>query len=128
MPFVVADGSPVAITSSAFRPEAGCSWLGVAGQVFDMSAAPIATGITIRLEGVLGGQYKNLLSLTGAARDRYGESAYEFELGDEPVTSNNTLYIQLLDQAGLPMSEKIFFETYDACDKNLILINFKQVR
>jgi hypothetical protein len=28
----------------------------------------------------------------------------------------------------LPMSDKIYFDTYEACDKNLIFVNFKQVR
>jgi len=36
--------------------------------------------------------------------------------------------VQLLDQAGAPLSEKIYFETFEDCNRNLVFINFKQVR
>ncbi len=127
MPFVVAQGSPVAISSAAFYPELGCNWLGVAGQVLDLSGAPVATGVVIQLSGVLGGKFLEVTSLTGVA-PQYGPAGYEFFLLDRPVISNRTVWVQLLDQAGLPMSEKIYFETFDACEKNLIYINFRQVR
>lgn len=127
MPFVVAQGSPVAISSAAFYPELGCNWMGIAGQVLDLSGAPVATGVVIQLSGVLSGQFLDMTSLTGVA-PQYGPAGYEFFLLDKPVTSNRTLWVQLLDQAGLPMSEKIYFETFDACEKNLIYINFRQVR
>ncbi len=127
MPFIVAQGSPVAISSAAFYPELGCNWMGVAGQVLDLSGAPVATGVVIQLSGVLGGQFLEMTSLTGVA-PQYGPAGYEFFLLDKPIASNRTLWVQLLDQAGLPMSEKIYFETFDACEKNLIYINFRQVR
>jgi len=127
MPFDVAQGSPVAIASTTFHPEAGCNWLGVAGQVLDMSGAPVTTGVIIQLSGVIGGEFKEITSLTGVA-PQYGPAGYEIYLGDKPVASNGTLWVQLLDQAGLPMSEKIFFDTSDDCDHNLIFINFKQVK
>jgi hypothetical protein len=58
----------------------------------------------------------------------YGPGGYEFELGEGPVASTQTLWVQLLDQAMLPLSDKIYFDTFSECDKNLILINFNQVR
>lgn len=127
MPFVVAQGSPVAISSAPFYPELGCNWMGVAGQVLDLSGAPVATGVVIQLSGVLAGQFLDITSLTGVA-PQYGPAGYEFFLLDRPIASNRTLWVQLLDQAGLPMSDKIYFETFDACEKNLIFINFRQVR
>ncbi len=127
MPYNVAPGSPVAISSVAFHPEAGCNWMGVAGQVLDLSGAPISTGIVIQLSGVYGGAFVEKTSLTGIA-PQYGLAGYEFYLGDKPIASNKTLWIQLLDQAGAPLSEKIFFETFGDCERNLIFINFKQVR
>jgi len=36
--------------------------------------------------------------------------------------------VQLLDQAGLPMSNQIYFDTYEECDKSTIIIYFKQVK
>jgi hypothetical protein len=127
MPFVLAPGTPVSTSSLAFHPEAGCNWMGVAGQVFDLSGAPIS-GQQVRIGGVLAGKPLDMLSLTGLT-SAYGTAGfYEFTLGDKPIASKGTLWVQLLDQAGLAMSEKIYFDTYDNCDKNLIFINFKQVR
>jgi hypothetical protein len=101
--------------------------MGVAGQVFDLSGAPIS-GQQVRVGGFLGGKPVDLLTLTGLT-SAYGTNGfYEFTLGDAPMASNRSLWVQLLDQAGLAMSEKIFFATYDSCDDNLIFVNFKQVR
>jgi hypothetical protein len=127
MPFEVAQGSPAAIASITFHPEAGCNWMGVAGQVLNMSGAPVSTGIIIKLGGVLSGKFLDLTSLTGTAR-QYGEAGYEIVLANQPAASNGTLWVQLVDQAGLPLSNRIYFDTYDDCNKNLIFINFKQVR
>ena len=127
-PFDVQQGSPIAIANIS-HPELECSWMGVAGQVFDMSNAPI-TGLLVRLDGALPGVRitEEKLSLTGAALN-YGRTGYyEFTLADEPIASKGTLWVQLLDQAGVPMSQKAYFDTYASCDKNLIILNFKQIR
>ena len=57
----------------------------------------------------------------------YGEGGYEIVLQDAPIASSDAIYIQLLDQANLPLTEKIYFDTYESCDSNLIKINFEQV-
>ena len=128
MPFVVKAGQPLAIQNIAY-PELACSWMGVAGRVFDLRNSPV-TGQQVQLGGALAGvpgigDFN--ITLTGLA-PQYGAGYYEFKLADKPITSNGTLWLQLLDQAGLPMSEKIFFNTSDQCDKNLILVDFEQVR
>jgi hypothetical protein len=58
----------------------------------------------------------------------YGPGSYEFELATEPVASEQTLWVQLFDQAMLPLSDKVYFDTFDDCERNLILIQFNQVR
>ncbi|HLA98256.1 MAG TPA: hypothetical protein VJL34_07360 [Anaerolineales bacterium] len=127
MPFVISPGTPVSTTSQAFHPEAGCDWLGVAGQVFDLSGAPVSQQ-QVQIGGTLAGSPVAMLSVTGMTNAYGSVGFYEFNLGDEPIASNGTLWVQLLDQAGLAMSEKIYLETFDSCDKNLIIVNFKQVR
>lgn len=126
-PFSVREGSPVAI-SNIYHPELGCNWMGVGGQVVDMSNASV-TGLIIRLGGKLPGVVipENLMSLTGVALS-YGRSGYEFTLADRPIASRNSLWVQLLDQAGVALSDQIYFETFNSCDRNLIIIDFKQVR
>ncbi len=130
MPFVLQERNPILMQNFA-HPEAGCNWSGVAGQVLDMSGNPIV-GLIVELGGSLSGQPIGpdgaVLSLTGTAL-QYGQAGYEFQLpGSKPITSNGTLFIQLLDQANLPLSDKIFFDTSEQCDQNLVLINFRQVR
>ncbi len=126
-PFDVGKGTPVSTASLTFHPEAGCDWMGVAGQVFDLSGAPVS-GQQVKIGGTLGGSVVELLSLTGLT-NAYGTAGfYEFNLGNKPVASKQSLWVQLLDQAGLPMSDKIYFETFDSCDDNLVFVNFQQVR
>ncbi len=127
MPFALNAGSPVAISSVAFHPDAGCNWTGIAGQVLNMSGAPVSTGVIIRVGGELASVKKDITSLTGTAR-QYGEAGYEIVLGTTPTDSTSSLWVQLLDQAGLPMSPKVFFDTYASCDRNLIFITFKQIK
>jgi hypothetical protein len=128
MPFVLQEGSPVSIANIA-HPELGCNWMGVAGQVLDLTGAAVP-GQQVQLGGVLGGQPVpggEMLTLTGLAPE-YGPGYYEFTLADKPVASRHALWVQLLDQAGLSMSDKIYFDTSGDCEKNLIILNFKQVR
>lgn len=91
-PFEVRAGNPKAIPN-IYHPELGCSWMGVGGQVIDMSNAPVI-GLIIKLGGRLpGGAMSNeLISLTGLALS-YGRSGYEFKLADQPIASNGQLWI-----------------------------------
>ena len=125
MPFVIL-GTTVAVASTITHPGSDCKWMGVGGQALDMQDAPIV-GTTIELGGWLGYDSVDMLSLTGTAL-QYGTAGYEFTLSDHPVASQETLWVQLLDQALLPLSNRVFFNTYEDCQKNLILITFKQVR
>lgn len=126
-PYEVRPGFPKAITN-IYHPELGCNWMGVGGQVLDLKDAPV-TGLIVRLGGRLPGVNfeANTLTLTGIALT-YGRSGYEFKLADKPIASRNALWVQLLNQSGVPISDSVYFNTYDNCDQNMILIDFKQVR
>jgi hypothetical protein len=129
MPVVLHEGSPQYIPSTSFHPDLGCNWLGVAGQVIDLNGAPVL-GLIIEVGGLLNGKRignPTLLQATGLAT-AYGDAGYEVKLADEPIASNGTLWIQVLDQAGLPLSEKVDFATYEDCERNLVVIYFKQVQ
>jgi hypothetical protein len=121
---VQTDPSP--ISSVLYRPEWGCDWLGLAGNAVDLQNSPV-TGIRVQVGGFLGANSIDYLSLTGTAL-QYGRAGYEFTLAEKPAASYGTLWVQLLDQSDLPLSDKIYFNTFDSCDQNLIIINFKQVR
>jgi hypothetical protein len=107
--------------------ELGCNWMGVAGKAFDISGAPIEEGLFVQLQGTLDGEALDMVGTVGMV-SYYGPGGYEFVLGEEPIESTQTLWVQLFDQATLPLSDQVLFDTFADCDKNLILINFNQVR
>jgi hypothetical protein len=102
----------------------GCAWQGVGGSVDDASGSPIV-GMVIRLVGTYNGNSVNLTTVSGVSPD-YGKSGFEFTLGSTPINSTNQLYVQLLDQAGLPLADNLYINTYSDCSKNLILVHFKK--
>lgn len=115
---------PIAI-QNVTHPELGCNWMGVGGQVFDFTGAPV-TQMVIQLGGSIQGIPFDMVTLTATAL-QYGPGGYEFTLADGPLPSTRTLYVQILDQAGQPLSDKVFFDTFSECERNLILINFTQL-
>lgn len=112
--------------STTFRPETSCGDFLVAGQSLDSKNNPVI-GLIVKLGGNLPGKSFNpvLTTLTGIV-PAYGPSGFEFTLGVPPVASNKTIWVQLFDQAGAPLSEQIYLTTSGDCDKNLILVRFKQ--
>ncbi|HIE56798.1 MAG TPA: hypothetical protein EYP88_01010 [Anaerolineales bacterium] len=124
MPFIMQEGNPQYIPN-IYHPDAGCAWMGVGGQVVGLNGGPVLY-LSIKLGGSINGESVDLLTISGTA-PQYGQAGYEFKLSEQPVDSAQQLYVQLLDQADLPLSEKYYFDTFNDCEKNLILINFKQI-
>jgi hypothetical protein len=124
LPYVLQQGSPVAVPNFS-RPELGCNWLGVGGQVFDRRGQP-KKSIIVEVGGSLAGIDINKIVVSGGAAV-YGEGGYELTLAERPIGTDGTLWIQLYDIAGEPLSERYYFSTYNDCAQNLILINFNEV-
>lgn len=112
------------IDSTIIHSEAGCNWQGVAGTIVDANNADML-GITIRLSGFYSAKSRNELTVSGIA-PAYGKSGFEFFLGTVPISSEELLFIQLLDQAGLPLSDNIPLDTFNDCSKNLALVKFRK--
>lgn len=112
------------IDSTIIHPEAACNWQGVGGTIVDANNADMLR-ITIRLVGFYNSKTKNELTVSSIAPS-YGKSGYEFFLGTVPISSKGQLYIQILDQAGLPLSDNIYIDTFNDCSKNLVLVRFKK--
>jgi len=112
------------IDSTIIHPEAACNWQGVAGTIVDSNNADMI-GITVRLTGFYNGKTQNSLTVSGVA-PAYGKSGFEFFLGTVPISSDGLLSIQILDQAGLPLSGNIEIDTFSDCSKNLVLVKFKK--
>lgn len=105
---------------------AGCDWQGVGGTVDDQNSGPIV-GIVVHLEGTYDSKKVELTTVSGI-NPEYGKSGFEFKLGETPINSRDKVYVQLLDQAGLPLSEKVYIDTSSDCKKNLVLVRFKKNR
>ncbi len=112
------------IDSTIIHPELGCNWQGIGGTVVDANNADMLR-MTIRVVGTYNGKSKNELTVSSIA-PAYGTSGYEFFLGTAPLNSKGELYLQILDQAGLPLSDNVYINTYSDCSKNLVLVRFKK--
>jgi hypothetical protein len=123
-PFILR-GDIKMISGSTFSDHDTCK-LWVAGQAYDLQGAPMQ-GITVMLGGYLGGKNLYQLSLTGTAL-QYGQAGYEFTVTDKPQKSKQSAWVALFDQAMIPLSGRIYFDTTEDCSQNLILINFRQIR
>jgi len=125
-PFVLI-GEPEMMSNNLIRPQLSCEYLIIAGEVWDLQDVPITDSATIHLYGTLGGFTIDQFALPGSA-PVYGESGYEFVLEGLVVDSVGTLTIRLEETNGLPLSAEYDIQTYEDCQQNLILVNFKQVR
>ncbi len=112
------------IDSTIIHPDAGCNWQGVGGTIVDANNADMLR-ITVRLVGFYNSKSKNELTVSSIA-PAYGKSGYEFFLSTVPISSEGLLYIQILDQAGLPLSDNVYINTFNDCSKNLALVRFKK--
>jgi hypothetical protein len=121
------EAEPRAVDSKLFNSGRDCDWMGVAGRVFDMKHDPVALGIIVQVGGVVDGKVLNVTTLTGTAR-QYGDSGYEVTLADKPVAAKGAVWIRLLDQSGFAISDRVFIDTSSDCTKNLVFVNFKQIK
>lgn len=107
-----------------FANTAGCNWMGIAGQVFDLNGNAMLNQI-VHLEG--GGL--NVDAITGT-RIEYGPSGYELYLGNQAKDTTDVYRVQLRSAQGQPLSEVYVIRTFADCSatsgKNLILVNFVQ--
>lgn len=118
-PFTVQGGIP--IPQPNFANSAGCNWMGIGGQAFNLEGNPII-GLVVHLEG--GGLNQDAITGTKSA---YGTGGYEFFLNNRPVQSSGEYKVQLRDQNGnIPFSDFITVNTFADCNKNLLLVNFVQ--
>ena len=84
-------------------------------------------GFVLRLGGSINGVELGEQFRLSGLDTIYGPSGFEFTLSGTPLQTVESYWIQLQDQAGNPLTDKIYFDTYADCKRNLILINFKQL-
>jgi hypothetical protein len=123
-PFEIQVGTPVFIKNFS-HPSAGCNWMGVAGQVFAEDGKPLLNKVVLVQGKINGATFENV-GITGVPEaDIYGPGGFEIKISDQVLASQNLLAIQIFNLEGISISEKVFFDTLEDCEKNLIIINFK---
>jgi len=110
--------------SIIIHPEAACNWQGIYGTVLDVNNADMLF-LTVRLTGFYNEKTINQQTVSGMFPAN-GKSGFEFFLGSTPISSKGQLFIQLFDQAGLPLSDNTAIDTFNDCSKNLALVRLKK--
>jgi hypothetical protein len=120
------------IDSTIIHPDTGCNWQGIGGTLVEANNAEVPqSNNVILLSGTYNGKTVGppgvgyMATVPGVNRE-YGISGWEFFLGTVPIASKGELFLQVVDPAGLPLSEKIFVDTYNDCSRNLALVRFKK--
>lgn len=119
--FVPQMGTPVAMLNFAYG-DLGCNWMGIGGQIFNDNDQPVS-GLIVEVNGMLNGQDFLGLDLTGNS-PVIGEGGYLIILANSPYETQGHLWLEVMDIYGVKLSNKIFFDTYQDCSKNFILLNF----
>jgi hypothetical protein len=114
------------VESTVIHPDLACNWAGIGGTVVDANNSPVI-GTVVVLRGTLNGSTIEQQTVSGINKE-YGPSGFEFVLGTAPVESNKTLFVQLVDQQNIPLSDPIQVTTSTDCSKNLVMIRFKKNR
>lgn len=115
------------VASTSIHAETGCTWMGVGGKVLDIDGNPLQFQ-TVQLGGTLNNESVDRTAFSGNVPGYDGKSGFEFVLGNHPIASIQKLWIQLIDNTGKSLTEKIFFDTYDDCQKNLVMVVFTKTR
>lgn len=105
-----------------FANNAGCSWLGVAGDVLDVANNPVAPGsyvVHVWDSGI------DARVQVGSA-PAYGPSGWEQFVYDQPVVRSYN--IQLESVNGTPVSQVYRVNTAASCEQNLVYFTFLQNR
>ncbi|MCB8939544.1 MAG: hypothetical protein H6654_15855 [Ardenticatenaceae bacterium] len=116
--FTKTDNSPFYLQNHANN--AGCGWLGIAGEVLDLNLNPVSFG-SYRVH--VWGSGIDERVLVGNAPD-YGPSGWEQFVFDSPVMRDYN--VQLETPSGTAVSQIYHVQTKPTCDENLLQINFVQ--
>ncbi len=113
--------------STTFHPDLNCAWMGVAGKVLGPDGTPLSL-MEIQVGGTLGGKALTTATTLSGTAVAYGTSGFEIPLGNLPIASTQTLWIQLLDNTAKPLTNKIYFDTRTDCSQNLVMVVFTKNR
>jgi hypothetical protein len=117
-PFTKDQNSPQYLQN--FANSAGCNWMGVAGEVFNLEGNPVGPGEYV--VHVWDSGIDQRVEVGGAPA--YGPSGYEQFIFDAPRVQEQS--IQLETSNGTAVSQVYRFQTRASCNQNLIWFSFVQ--
>lgn len=117
-PFTKTDNSPFYLQN--FANNAGCGWLGIAGEVLDLNRNPVPLD-SYRVH-VWGSGIDERVVVGGAPS--YGPSGWEQFVFDSPVMRDYN--VQLESPNGTAVSQIYRVQTRPNCNENLLQLNFVQ--
>lgn len=117
-PFTKDDASPLYLQN--FANNAGCNWLGIAGEVLDLNRNPVPTN---SYQVHVWGSSLDLRVFAGTA-PAYGPSGWEQFVFDAPAVRDYNL--QLESANGTAVSQVYAVQTRASCNQNLLLFTFIQ--
>lgn len=117
-PFTKMDTSPMYLQN--FANNAGCEWMGIAGEVLDLVGNPVGSG-QYRVH-IWGSGIEERVPVGGAPA--YGPSGYEQFLFNAPVIRDYN--VQLETNNGSAVSQVYSVQSRASCNQNLVIFNFIQ--
>lgn len=117
-PFTKSSVSPIYLQN--FANNAGCNWLGIAGEVLDLNRNPVPSG-SYRVH-VWGSGIDERVTV-GTAPD-YSPSGWEQFVHNAPAVRDYN--IQLESTEGTPVSQAYAVQTRASCNENLVYFIFEQ--
>lgn len=117
-PFTKSDTSPFYLQN--YANNAGCDWLGVAGEVLDLALRPVTPGAYV--VHVWGSGVDSRVPVGGAPA--YSPSGWEQFVHNEPLIRDYN--VQLETTSGTPVSQIYAVQTRASCNQNLVRLDFVQ--
>jgi hypothetical protein len=119
--FTAQAGTPLYLPYSG-----GCGGLYIAGNVVDLAGNPLVF-MLVRVGGTLGGETLQLEDVLSGSNPNYSSSGWEVKIADAPIDSTGTVFVELYTlESENPVSDLIIVDTYNDCNRNLIMVNFVQ--
>jgi hypothetical protein len=115
-PFVKTENSPFYLQN--FANNAGCNWLGMAGEVLNLEHTPVAAGSYVVH---IWGSGINTRVIVGTA-PAYSPSGWELFLFDSPVVRDYEIQLELPNDTAV--SPIYAVQTRASCNENLVRFDF----
>jgi len=104
----------------------GCDGIYFAGNVIDTEGNPLA-GMLVIAAGTLGDTPLEVEPSLSGLNPEFSPSGWQIKLSETLLDSSETVYIALYSlESAEPVSELIYVNTYNDCDRNMIMVNFVQ--